>query len=404
VDEKAALALRAGDALGEIYSSARMPILVLRRSGQIVAANAPALAKYGYTSEELTSMRIHDLVMDGRDVDAEIARAFKQDPPDFTRRPHRKKDGGIIYVLPSAFPCSLRDAGGEPLLVSFLQDVTSLDVAEERERRAREEAAELEARTRALRAELLAADRLATVGRLVAGVAHEVNNPAALVTVNLGILRDRILAGDTRVEEAQSMVEDCLEAMGRIRDIVNDVKGFAGERTRERVDLSRLAAGVVRMTQLDPDGGANVDASFEPEVFARVRGSRLSQVLINLLLNAAQAAPAREGGIFAGAAPDHAPHGAEDPDEQAPRILLRTFRAGEQACIEVSDRGPGVPAHLAERIFEPFFTTRAGSGGTGLGLWLARGIVEEEGGTLALSARPGGGAVFRVSLPAAANP
>ena len=223
------------------------------------------------------------------------------------------------------------------------------------------------------------------------------NNPAALVTINLGILRDRILAGDPRVEESRAMLDDSLEAMARIRDIVGDVKGFAGERVRERVDLSRLAAGVVRMTQLDADKSASVHAMFEPEVFARVRGSRLSQVLINLLLNAAQALPRPIELI-------DEPHVARPAGESSPRIDLRTFRAGEQACIEVSDRGPGVPSHLAERIFEPFFTTRAGTGGTGLGLWLARGIVEEEGGTLLLSERPGGGAVFRVSLPAAPPP
>jgi len=388
--DKEAFAAEVAAALGELYSASRMPVLVLRRSGEIVAANATAIAKYGYSEQEFTAMRIHDLVTDGRNLDAEIERVILDDGSILTRRPHRKKDGGVIYVLPSAFRCSVKDAAGEPLLVSFLQDVTSLDAAEARERRAREDAADLEARSRALRAELLAADRLATIGRLAAGVAHEVNNPAALVMLNLGRLRARASGSDPRSEEERPLLDDSLEAMGRIRDIVNDIKGFAGERSRERVDLSRLAAGVVRMTQLEADGGSNVDALFEPEVFARVRGSRLSQVLINLLLNAAQAVPSESS--------------AAVPAESAPRILLRTFHAGGQACIEVSDRGPGVPPQLAERIFEPFFTTRAGLGGTGLGLWLARGIVEEEGGTLALSERPGGGAVFRVSLPAAATP
>ena len=353
-----------------------MPIIAVRPDGRIAAANDPAIAKYGYSLEELTSMRVHDLVAASHDVDADIKSALGEHGRELTRRPHRKKDGSIIYVLPSPFRCSVTSADGSPLLVSFLQDVTSLDAAEERELRAREEAVELEGRSKALRAELLAADRLATIGRLVAGVAHEVNNPAALVTLNLGLLRSRLPAGDPGVAEAGAMLDDCIEAMARIRDIVSDVKGFAGERTRERVDLSNLAASVVRMTQLDPDGGTSVDACFEPDVFARVRGSRVSQVLINLLLNAAQAVPSKNGGLFAG----QATGSPKSTAERVPRIELRTFRTGEQACIEVSDRGPGVPAHLAERIFEPFLTTRAGSGGTGLGLWLARGIIEEEGG------------------------
>jgi PAS domain S-box-containing protein len=400
--DKEAFAAHVAAALGELYSASRMPVLALRRNGEIVAANPSAVAKYGYSEAEFTAMRIHDLVTDGRNLDAEIARVLLDEATVLTRRPHRKKDGGIIYVLPCASRCSVRDAAGEPLLISFLQDVTLLDAAETRERLAREDAADLQAWTRALRAELLAADRLATIGRLAAGVAHEVNNPAALVLLNLGLLRDRALGSDARSEDARHLLDDSIEAMGRIRDIVNDIKGFAGERSRERVDLSRLAAGVVRMTQLEADGGANVDAMFEPEVFAKVRGSRLSQVLVNLLLNAAQAVPTDSPSAASGGAGKQS--GAPAKATRPPKILLRTFRAGGQACIEVSDCGPGVPSQLAERIFEPFFTTRASSGGTGLGLWLARGIVEEEGGTLALSERPGGGAVFRVSLPAASSP
>jgi signal transduction histidine kinase len=102
-------------------------------------------------------------------------------------------------------------------------------------------------------------------------------------------------------------------------------------------------------------------------------------VLLNLVLNAAQAIP--EG------------------DATQHRIEVRTRRAGDRALIEVTDTGPGVPEAIAERIFEPFFTTRSAQGGTGLGLWLSRTIVEEEGGTLTTRNRPEGGAVFTVSLP-----
>jgi PAS domain S-box-containing protein len=386
-------------ALGALYSEARMPVVVLRPTGHIVAANRALVAKYGYSRDELKTMKVHDFLAEERDVDGEIAKSMLEQPSLLNRRRHRKKNGEIMSVLPSAFPVTVL---GERLLVSFLQDVTQLDAAEAQAQRAREEARELEVCAKALRAELLAADRLATIGRVAAGIAHEVNNPAALVTLNLGMVRERLKNGDPRVDESLAMLDDCLEAMVRIRDIVHDVKGFSGERAPAPVDLSRLAANVVRMVKLDErpaqrgapgaSGGrtyVQVDSHLEPEVFARVRGSRVSQVLTNLLMNAAQALPDAPAGT-----------GASGPAEH--HILLRTFLDGEAACIEVSDTGPGVPAHLAERIFEPFFTTRAGAGGTGLGLWLAKGIIEEEGGTLALSDRPGGGAVFRVSLPAAA--
>ena len=133
-DPQATFAARVQETLGELYFAARMPIIALRRTGEIVAANPAAVAKYGDSEAEFTSMRIHDVVADERNVNAEIGRAFQKDPLELTRRPHRRKDGSIIYVLPSAFPSSLVDDDGEPILVSFLQDVTSLDVAEERER------------------------------------------------------------------------------------------------------------------------------------------------------------------------------------------------------------------------------------------------------------------------------
>ena len=382
------LADRVEHALGPMFSAARMPILVLRPSGEIITANTAAIAKYGYSREEFATLLIHDLQAAQRDVVGEIALALTDRPVELARRPHRTKDGRVLSVLPSAFRIVVE---GEDLLVSFLQDVTSLDAAEERERSAQREASELEVRTKALRAELLAADRLASIGRVAAGIAHEVNNPAALVTINLGMVRDRLKSGHPDVRELLAMLDDSMDAMTRIRDIVQQVRGVATERPTERVDLSRLAANVVRMVQFDAHTHTTIDALFEPGVFARVRSARVSQVLTNLLINAAQATPPEAG----------EPVGLE-ADAARPHIVLRTFRAGDSACIEVSDSGPGVPAHLGERIFEPFFTTRAGSGGTGLGLWLARGIVEEEGGTLALSEAAGGGAVFRVSLPAAA--
>jgi PAS domain S-box-containing protein len=237
---------------------------------------------------------------------------------------------------------------------------------------------------RATRSGLISADRLATIGRLAAGVAHEINNPAALVTVNLGVLRDRFATGAARPAEVLAMLDESLEGMDRIRDIVRDLKGFARERPRERVDLGELVASAVRMAAHATRGHARVARILEDDVSATVRGARIAQVVLNLIINAAQAIPPGQ------------------PTEN--HILLRTFKKEDLACIEVSDSGPGVPPELAERIFEPFFTTRESSGGTGLGLWLAREIVKEEGGTLILRDSPEGGACFLVSLAGSSAP
>jgi PAS domain S-box-containing protein len=233
---------------------------------------------------------------------------------------------------------------------------------------------------RATRTQLLTTERLASIGRLAAGVAHEINNPAAFVTVNLGVLRDRFLAGTARSEDVIAMLDDSLNGMDRIRDIVRDLKGFARDRAVAVVDLGTIVQSALRMATHETRGRGRIERVSEEGTVARVRGARLAQVVLNLVLNAAQALPAGR---------------AEN------RISVRTRRVGDRARIEVADNGPGIDAATAPRIFEPFFTTREESGGTGLGLWLARSIVEEEGGALTFRPEPGGGVCFVVDLPAA---
>jgi signal transduction histidine kinase len=244
---------------------------------------------------------------------------------------------------------------------------------------------------RAMRTRLLTADRLATIGRLSAGVAHEINNPAAFVTVNLGVLRDRFLAGTATSADVLSMVDESLNGMERIREIVRDLKGFARERSRDVVDLSQIAVSAIRIAAHETRGRARVDRALEDGVLARARGARIAQCVLNLLVNAAQAMPPESS---------HEVGRADARTGGERRIEVKTYKAGDRARLEVTDNGPGVPDPLKRRVFEPFFTTREAAGGTGLGLWLARGIVEEEDGTLTLEDAPEGGARFIVDLPA----
>jgi PAS domain S-box-containing protein len=461
---------RIAEELGALFQGASVPIIVLHPDGSFAAANDFALRQYGYSLDELLSLKIHDLIIDERDVDQDLLLAARGEPLE--RRRHRRKDGSILSVLPAP---SRMKIDGELYFISVQIDVTAVALLETRAadlwRAASERLADgiaimdadyrvlrvnsalltmlaaeeadivgkpcslvfptcdtenpclhrvaasqgqrlvrelRSTRTgrplridiipspsdtahfafihvvhdqteeRAVRSELISADRLATIGRLAAGVAHEVNNPAALVTVNLGVLRDRFAAGAAQPADVLSMLDESLDGMGRIRDIVRDLKGFARERSKERVDVSELATSAVRMAAHATRGHARVEKSLSGDVWATVRRARIAQVVLNLIINSVQAIPPGQQG-------DH-------------RIVVRTFNDGGRACIEVSDTGPGVPPELAERIFEPFFTTRESSGGTGLGLWLAREIVEEEGGTIELCRGPLAGATFLVSL------
>jgi two-component system, NtrC family, sensor kinase len=478
-DEEALIhSRRIGAEIGAMFHGARVPMIVLYPDGRFVAANEAARQQYGYSLEELLMYRIHDLIVDDRDVYRDLHLADQGVPVE--RRRHRRKDGSVLWVLPAPCPMTLC---GERYIVSVLQDVTAMVEAELRAKKDEQRAEDLwraaseqltdaialighdyrvlkvnsamrtmlrltddqilgktcrevfgvcgenpcphqlaaaerrrvvrefhgirtgrplrveiipcppddahfafihighdQTEERAFRSELIRADRLATIGRLAAGVAHEVNNPAALVTVNLGVLRDRFAAGTARTADVLAMLDESTEGMGRIHDMVRDLKGFARERSKERVDLAELVTSAVRMAAHATRGHAKVDKSLERDVWATVRGARIAQVVLNLLINAAQSIPSG--------------HQSEH------RIGVRTFQDRGLACIEVSDTGPGVPPELAQRIFEPFFTTRENTGGTGLGLWLAREIVQEEGGSIVLCEAQGRGAKFLVSLVA----
>jgi PAS domain S-box-containing protein len=363
VGEKLARAQRVRSELGAFFENARVPVIVVQPDGHLVTANDAALAQYGWSLEELVFMRIHDLMAEPRaELASDLERASRGDYAPLDRRLHRRKDGSVAWVVPRAGPVQVH---GETLIVSVLQDVSALVDAERESEQARNR--------------LVTTDRLATLGRVAAGVAHEVNNPAAFVTLALPMVRERLTQG--RIPEAMALLEEAASAVGQINEVMRELGGVARDCPRTVVELSSVVNGALRITSIEAERSARIVRSFEDGVVAEVRGARITQVVINLVLNAAQAI-----------APGH-------PERNRIEVRVASSRFG--AVIEVADTGPGIPPEVAEHLFRPFFTTRAGSGGTGLGLWLSRTIVEEEGGTLSWRNRPEGGAVFMVELPVA---
>jgi PAS domain S-box-containing protein len=234
----------------------------------------------------------------------------------------------------------------------------------------------------AIRTRLVTADRLASLGRVTAAVAHEVNNPAGFVLLALALIRDRI--GQGKLEEALSLIGNAHDAMMQITAIMRDLRGFGRDDPRSIVDLGAVANGALRIAAYEAEARARIERRFEQGVSAEVRGGRVAQVILNLVVNAAQAIP------------------PGDPARH--RIEVHVRRSEGQALVEVADTGTGVPEEIGDRIFDPFFTTRAELGGTGLGLWLSRAMVEEEGGTLTWRNGKPAGAVFTVTLPTERTP
>lgn len=224
------------------------------------------------------------------------------------------------------------------------------------------------------------AERLATLGRLAAGVAHEVGNPLAAIVGYTELLldepdqgaesRDLLVRVAKQTQRIQSIVAQLLDYS---RPAMQQIQRFSAvARAREVVALLRAdprCAGV----RLEVDGDAQQEAFADP--------SLVEQILINLVLNGARAA--REGGA------------------SEPRVELRVRALDDKLVIDVHDNGAGVPEHVRPRLFEPFFTTRGAGEGTGLGLAISQGLAEGMDGSLELLADPGDGpgAAFRLRLP-----
>jgi PAS domain S-box-containing protein len=240
------------------------------------------------------------------------------------------------------------------------------------------------------------ADRLASLGTLTSGVAHQINNPLAVVLANASYLRGELdditdalgdvdeandLAG--RMRELSQVQSEITAAGWRIGKIVADLKAFSRptEPVSDAADIGRAIGWAIRTTEHEFTHRARLTQEVAALPPVRADEARLGQVFVNLLMNAAQA-------IAPGTANDN-------------EVAISGRAEGERIIVEVRDTGPGIAPDDLERIFEPFFTTRAIGQGTGLGLSVCHGIVTSIGGELQVESRLGSGTTFRVILRAA---
>jgi Signal transduction histidine kinase regulating C4-dicarboxylate transport system len=259
-------------------------------------------------------------------------------------------------------------------------------------------------------ARLVQQEKMASVGQLAAGVAHEINNPLAFVTSNLQTLKKYterfldIIARYQRVFEhggvaqqdrddlrkhreslrvdaisadAGDLLQQTLEGTERVRKIVEDLKGFShiDEDGEAPADLNREIDRTLSVMTHEIPAGAAIVREFSPLPVIPCQPGAFNQLFLGLLRNAFQA---RQEGL---------------------RITIRTGVSGDRIRISFADNGPGVPADLRTRIFDPFFTTRDVGKGKGLGLTVAYDIVTAHGGTIDVEDTPSGGATFVLQMP-----
>ena len=275
----------------------------------------------------------------------------------------RCSDGTYILCEVQAMPF---EGEGRPGLLGFARDVTSRK--------------EMEAR-------LAQSERLAALGTLLAGIAHEMNNPLAYTL--LGI--EQALAQLTHLQapaddvaKVREALDGALHGATRVSAVVNQIRASSRPDVEERaaVDVRAVLEAALRVTHNEIHHRARLVTDFAdlPPGVVTGNAQRLEQVFLNLLVNAVQALP-------------------DGRAENEIRVVLRAPTARE-VSIEVSDNGPGIPADVRSRIFDPFFTTKPVGLGLGLGLSICHGIVTSHGGTITVDSAPGRGSTFRIVLPA----
>jgi PAS domain S-box-containing protein len=340
--------------------------VVVHRAGRVVYANVRAALFMGYESPQtMMGAAVIDAVHpdDRPMVQKRIVTMMRTGMPAGVQRERiLRRDGTVFVAEVMALPMRFDD---EPAILAVARDVT------EREH---------------LQAQLLQSERLASVGVLAAGVAHEINNPLAYTLLNLERVVEGLVAHEVNRESLNGYVGDAIDGARRVQRIVRDLRLFARGVSDEvtAVDVVATMRGALLLVTHELKFRARVTdhlASLPP---VRANGDRLMQVFVNLLLNAAQALP--------------------ESRVESNEVSIDAVVVDDTVRISVRDTGTGIAqVHLA-RIFDPFFTTKPPGTGTGLGLSICHAIVTSFGGRIDVESRSGEGSTFTVVLPASAEP
>ena len=367
-------------------------VLVLDNKGNVLSANRTAESLLGYGVGQLTNIHVSELWAGG----FALPRASREQATTERTRPEparareeefTRRNGEVLPVALTVAPLGAND---DEQLLSFVSR------------------AELDRLNEAL----VHAQRLAGIGTLTASVAHELTNPISIITATCTNLRDELQEETLGREELARYVELIEQSAYRCARIVEVLRNYAHNVGRETGDGAAIAitspAAVVQDAlmmveqQFRKQARVTVELDLEPglqTIFCDHH--RIGQVLINLLTNARDAVQP-EGGVvrirFWSPDPAREPALAEQMSH-IPLPRANGHNAADLFAFAVSDMGTGIDPAILPRIFEPFFTTKPNGQGTGLGLYIAEGIVRQHGGIMWAANNPGGGATVTVVLP-----
>ncbi|HEU65157.1 MAG TPA: PAS domain S-box protein [Chloroflexi bacterium] len=309
----------------------------------------------GYTLEEIENLGLADIhpEKDLPHVLERFTKRFRKERILSEDIPVKRKDGSVFYVEVNASPVTI---AGKTYMIAIFRDVTD---------------------RRKMQEQLMLTDRLASIGQLAAGFAHEINNPLTSVIGFSDLLLERDLPVDIRED-----LENVNREARRTANVVKGLLAFAREQATEKslVDINSIIQGVLQLRSYEQKvSNIEVDVRFASDL-PPVMGNaaQLQQVFINLIVNAEQAMIEAHGKGM---------------------LTIVTEWVGDIVRASIADDGPGISPENMKKLFTPFFTTKDVGKGTGLGLSICHGIVTEHGGKIYTESEPGEGATFVVELP-----
>jgi len=349
--------------LRSILDSMAEGVIVRDERGAVTHWNQAASTILGLDDEQIRTSKL--------DKTAAMSRVFDGESVDRTELRVHGQSGADYWLSVSARPLGDEPDGARGGVAVF-RDVTS---------------------ERAAQARMLVSERMASLGTLAAGVGHEINNPLMAVLGNLDMAladvgrlrREHAAIGD--LDEVHDELTDARDAAERVRNIVRDLKLFSrsDEESRGEVSVERALESSIRMVWNEVRHRATLIRDYKPVPMVYANESRLGQVFLNLVVNAAQAIP-------------------EGRASQNQIRVATSVAADGRVRVEVGDTGSGMSPEVVAQLFTPFFTTKPIGVGTGLGLSICHQLVSAIGGEIAVDTELGVGTTFAVLLPAIAAP
>ncbi len=377
-------------------------IVLTTVDGEIINVNPEGLHMMGYNSvADLSHVSIQAFYHDPKERDTFLKKMQEGRVRDIEMR-FKRPDGSIIWCSMSSVIEKNSPSG--PYFITSLLDITRRK--------------EMEQEKSDLVIQLTQTDKLASIGQLAAGIAHEINNPVGYVTSNLNSLEEyladirkliemdqtlvkglketnlpdhlaemtekvneyaREIDIDFLQEDMEELIKDCIDGLDRIKKIVIDLKDFAhpGKKDVEPVDINACIETTLNVAANELKYKTTVHKDLGDLPLIQGVPQQLNQVILNILVNAAQAI------------------------ETKGEIKIKTWQESSNVCLTISDTGCGIDPQNLSKIFDPFFTTKEVGKGTGLGMNIAYNIIQQHGGNITVNSKIGKGTVFTVTLPAA---